>query len=448
MFRRDFLSSLALASTGALAFTPFAAAAQAPGASRAPRAAPVAPTRSAFAPRLLLGIDVLAAEKFAKIRGLRVGLLTNQAGVNNRGVLTLDVLRRAPGVRLVKLFAPEHGLYGDAHANVKVASGRDRRTGLPVFSLYGETRKPTPKMLEGLDALLIDLQDVGARTYTYVSCMKLALEACFEAGVKVIVLDRPNPLGGLKVDGPGLDKKWLSYVGALQVPYVHGLTIGELAIAATRTAGWLNISEEGRRKSQLEVVLMRGWHRSMRWRETGLRWVPTSPRIPHIDSAEFYPITGLGCELDDDFTHGATKRDHSSIWPFRFIRHANKNYAEILRAFNAKRIPGLSFIAHQLRDGTKGIFISINDWNRLRPTELNFYMMQLSCAWARGGTNPFVALSKGNRETFLKHLGSEAFFNDLCRRGAKVNINAWIEKWSRDARRFQDWSKQFWRYRV
>ncbi|MDR3227815.1 MAG: DUF1343 domain-containing protein, partial [Puniceicoccales bacterium] len=376
---------------------------------------------------------------------LRVGLLTHAAGVNGHRVKTIDVLRRAPGVRLVKLFGPEHGIYGNASANVKVGDAIDRRTGLPVYSLYGETRRPKPKMLEGLDALLIDLQDVGARTYTYVSCMIYAMEACFEAGVKVIVLDRPNPLGGLKTDGPGLDKNWKSYVGALRVPYVHGLTIGELALMATRTTGWLTLSEEGRRKGRVEVVKMQGWRRSMRWRDTGLLWVATSPRIPHIDSVDFYPVTGLGCELEDDFTHGA-QGVKASVWPFRFIRHAAKKPPEVERALRAKRIAGLGFNPMLMSDGTKGVFLTIRDWAALRPTELNFHMMQLSCLWAKGGKNPFAALSKGRRDTLIKHIGCEAFFNDLCKRGAAVNVKAWVARWERDGKVFQEWAKRFWLY--
>jgi uncharacterized protein YbbC (DUF1343 family) len=317
--------------------------------------------------------------------------------------------------------------------------------------------------------------------------MKLALEACLEHGVRFIVLDRPNPLGGLKVDGPGLDAKWRSYVGALRVPYVHGLTIGELALAAAQTIGWLDISDAARRRiadaanasaaaataaraaarapntaaivtahsaprpaPPLEVILMRGWRRSMRWRDTGLRWTPTSPRIPHVDSVDFYPITGLGCELDNDFTHGATGRDKGSagyIWPFRFIRHETRNWATVERALRARRIPGLAFTPLAMRDGTKGILVSITDWQRLRPTELNFHMMQLSCAWAPHG-NPFKALPKGKRETFIKHLGSEAFFNALCRDGARLNLTPWLNQWSKNARNFQNWSRQFWLYKT
>ena len=165
---------------------------------------------SAGSPKVLLGIDVLEKLGFEPLFGKRIGLLTNPAGVNSRGISTVDVLRRARGVNLVALFGPEHGIYGNEKAEVPVLDKIDSRTGLPVFSLYGKYRKPTAQMLGKIDALVIDLQDVGARSYTYASCMLLAMEACFEAGKEVVVLDRPNPLGGLKVDGPMLDMEFKS----------------------------------------------------------------------------------------------------------------------------------------------------------------------------------------------------------------------------------------------
>jgi len=267
----------------------------APIATAASAASAPAPARSAaIAPHpIMLGIDVLEANRFEQVAGKRVGLLTHPAGVNRRGVSTVDVLRRAPQVNLVALFGPEHGIYGDEKANVPVDDKIDPRTGLPVYSLYGKYRTPTPKMLSGLDALVIDLQDIGTRSYTYVSCMRLAMQACFEQGVEVIVLDRPNPLGGLKIDGPPLDAKWKSYVGAFRVPYVHGLTIGELARMCKYGPGVMDIDEATRQAGKLTVVPMRGWNRTMRWPETGLKWIPTSPMIPDSAAAAGYPMVGL-----------------------------------------------------------------------------------------------------------------------------------------------------------
>jgi uncharacterized protein YbbC (DUF1343 family) len=207
--------------------------------SKAPKAAPAAPLftppAGLAAPAgnthpVMLGIDVLEAEGFATVKGKRLALLTHPAGVNRKGVPTVEVLHRAAGVKLVALFGPEHGIYGDAPASAKIADTTDKRTGLPVYSLF-PPRRPTKAMLKDIDALVIDLQDIGTRSYTFAAAMRWAMEGCFENNIEVIVLDRPNPLGGLKVDGPPLDPQWarVNYVGAFRVPYVHGLTIGELA---------------------------------------------------------------------------------------------------------------------------------------------------------------------------------------------------------------------------
>src|SRR5690606_31398667 len=187
---------------------------------------PIASTLAAAGDdRVQLGIDVLAARGFDILRKKRVGLLTHPAGVNRQGLSTIEVLRRAPQVHLAALFGPEHGIYGDEKANVPVLDKIDPRTGLPVYSLYGKYRRPTKEMLSKIDVLVVDLQDVGSRSYTYVSAMRYCIEECFLHRKEIVILDRPNPLGGLKVDGPPLDKEWMSYVGAYQVPYVHGLTI-------------------------------------------------------------------------------------------------------------------------------------------------------------------------------------------------------------------------------
>ena len=188
--------------------------------------------------KISLGIDVLIGSQVHKLANKKVGLLTHPAGVNRDGVSTIEILRREPKIYLTALFGPEHGIYGNEKANVFIHNRNDPQTGLPVYSLYGKYRKPSPEMLKGLDVLVIDLQDLGVRSYTFVSCMRLAIEACFENDVEVVVLDRPNPLGGLKVDGPLLEKRWMSYVGAYRVPYVHGLTIGETGYYGSETS-WL-----------------------------------------------------------------------------------------------------------------------------------------------------------------------------------------------------------------
>ena len=235
-----------------------------------------------------LGIDVLQKNNFDLLRGKRVGLVTNQTGVNSAGEKTRLILKKH--VNLVALYTPEHGLDGTEKAGVEIRSRKDPLTGLTAYSLYGDTRKPTPQMLAGIDVLVFDMQDIGCRSYTYISTMGKCLQACAEQGKEFVVLDRPNPLGGNRVEGMGIDPKWISFVGQFPVPYVHGLTMGELALMAN-TKGWMGP------KAKLQVVKMRGWARSMTWPMTGLRWYPTSPNIPLAMSPNYYVITGIvgGC---------------------------------------------------------------------------------------------------------------------------------------------------------
>ena len=261
---------------------------------------------------LELGIDRLAAMDFAPLAGKRVGLITNQTGVTSNGTRTRLILKRAPNVQLVALFSPEHGLDGTAGAGRYVATRRDSATGLTVFSLYGPTRKPSPTMLRGLDALVFDMQDIGCRSYTYVSTMVKCMEAAGEAGIEFIVLDRPNPLGGNRVEGPMIESRWISFVGPLPVPYVHGMTVGELAKMAN-ARGWTG------HKCKLTVIPMSGWSRGTTWSGTGLRWVPTSPNIPRANSCAYYVATGLVGELK------AVETGTGGPTPFEFLSSPGLN---------------------------------------------------------------------------------------------------------------------------
>lgn len=237
------------------------------------------------------GIDVLASHGFDALRGKRVGLITNQTGVNAAGTKTRLVLKKAPGVQLVALFAPEHGLEGTVEAAKYIPNRKDSATGLTVYSLYGPTRKPTAEMLRGLDALVFDMQDIGVRSYTYISTMAKAMEAAGEAGIEFIVLDRPNPLGGERVEGPGVEDQWRSFIGQLPTPYIHGMTAGELA-RMSNAKGWMS------KRCKLTVIPMSGWTRDMTWTETGLHWVQTSPNIPRISSVAYYAATSIYGSLE------------------------------------------------------------------------------------------------------------------------------------------------------
>ena len=406
-------------------------------------AEPVAPREPERVFPVMLGIDVLEADGFAALRGKRVGLLTHPAGVNRQGVSTLELLRHAPQVQLVALYAVEHGLYGKLPASQTYQDGVDPLTRLPLFSLYnGKSHKPTPAQLKSIDALVIDLQDIGSRSYTFSSAMKVALEACFEAGKEVIVLDRPNPLGGLKVDGPPLDGDQMSYVGMFRVPYVHGLTLGELARLAQGTPGVLSIPESVRLRGKLTVVPMKGWRRSMRWPETGLTFVPTSPYVKDFAAVTGYAMTGLGCQIGG-FTHGL-----GTAYPFRALSFPKKSPEELERTLEALHLPGLRFsvIGTIGADGkpNRSVYVEVADWNAWRPTELSFHLMRLAAAW--NPRNPFATAKAADASSFNHHVGSLAWWRALTRDGAKVNVAAFVNDWNQRAQSYQQNVKRFWLY--
>jgi uncharacterized protein YbbC (DUF1343 family) len=391
---------------------------------------------------VMLGIDVLHAQKFAVLAGKRVGLLSHAAAVNRAGEPTWSVLLRAWNVHLVALFAGEHGFDGKLPASAIIPDGTHAASGLPLYSLYGKTRRPTPAALKTIDVLVVDLQDIGSRSYTFVSAMCETMEACFVAGVEVVVLDRPNPLGGRKVDGPPVDPAWRSYVGALPVPYVHGLTIGELARFALATPDALKLTDEQRAAARLTIVPMRGWKRSMRWPDTGLAWQPTSHYISDFAAVEGYAMLGLGCQL------GAWKHGVGKNHPFRGLYYPRKRADDLARELNALNLPGIAFnkidVVNEHGKKVNGVLVEITDWDALRPTEISFHLMRLACAWS--GSNPFRAATKSQMQSFNRHTGSDEFWNAIVREGAKVDIASFVERWTAEAAAFRELSRQFWLY--
>ncbi|MDR2673300.1 MAG: DUF1343 domain-containing protein [Opitutaceae bacterium] len=419
----------------------------APAATAAAPAAPAGAAAHAPQPRpgaIMLGVDTLEAQGFAAVAGKKLGLLSHPAGVNRHGVSTIDILRRAPNARLVALFGPEHGIHGDAPASQNIADTIDARTGLPAYSLYGKNRKPTAAQLKGLDALVVDLQDIGVRSYTFSVCMKYAIEACFENNVEVIVLDRPNPLGGLKVDGPLLDRSLFSGVGAYRIPYVHGLTMGELARMAAGTPGWLDVPEAVRAKGRLSVVPMGGWRRAMRWPDTGLNFAATSPHVRDFAAVMGYAMTGLGCQIGG-FRHGIGTQH-----PFRGLSFNGHPVDGLLRELNALGLPGLAFrkVALIAPGGGApkgaGIYVDVVDWEAWRPTELSFHLMRLACQLAKG--NPFAAARPEAARSFNIHTGSPEWWEALKRDGARVSVDSFVQKWRREAAAYQQASRKFWLY--
>ncbi len=391
---------------------------------------------------VMTGLDVLEAQGFRAITGKRVGLLTHAAARNRAGEHSWTVVSRAPGATLVMLFAAEHGIAGLAPASAVIADQPRGPGGFPVYSIYGKSRRPTSHLLKQIDVMVIDLQDIGSRSYTFISAMREALEACFNAGVEVIVLDRPNPLGGRKVDGPNVDPAWRSYVGAFPIPYVHGLTMGELARLALGTPGVLKIDDKVRARAHLTVVPMRGWRRTMRWPETGLTWYPTSPYVKDFASVEGYAMTGLGCLLGG-WAHGVGRDD-----PFRGLYYPGRSADALVKELTALGLPGLAFrkVERLNREGRKihGVLVDITDWNALRPTELSFHLMRLACAWAP--RNPFAAATVREKQIFLRHVGSAAWWEALVREGARVDVAARVSAWSEAAHAFRERSREFWLY--
>ncbi len=324
---------------------------------------------------VLPGIDVLIEQDFAAIDGMRVGLITNPTGVTSDLRSTVDVLHGSSKVQLVRLFGPEHGVRGEVHAGKHVGHSTDAVTGLPVHSLYGSTRKPTPEMLEQLDAVVFDVQDIGSRSYTYISTLALAMEAAAEQDVAIVVLDRPNPLGGLRIEGRPLDLKYRSFVGHLPVPYCHGMTVGELA-QMINGEGWLT----GGRKCKLTVVPMRGWRRAMMFSDTKLPWVPTSPHIPRAETSFFYAATGIMGELR------VLSEGVGYTLPFELIGHPDLSAQKFAGELNKRRLPGVHFQPYHFKpyygpfkDKTcGGARVVLTDPSRVAITEIQFHAMDVA----------------------------------------------------------------------
>lgn len=347
------------------------------------------------------GIEVLRDEDFAPLRGKRVGLITNPTGIDNSLRATIDILATAPGVKLTALFAPEHGVRGDYTAGASVANDTDPVTGVPVYSLHGRTRRPSAETLRDVDVLVYDIQDIGCRSYTFISTMGLAMEAAAAAGKEFVVLDRPNPLGGLRVEGPLVDKDCISFVSQYPIPYVYGLTPGELAL-------YLNDSGIiGSQKVQLTVIPMKGWHRSMTFAETGMPWVPTSPHIPTPEAALLYPATGIMGELD------YVSIGVGYTLPFSLSGAPWINARQLADAMSALHLKGVEFRPLYYRPyyakfkdkSLGGIEIYVTDPVKADLSILQFYIMQ-EIVRLYPEHKPFAAATASQLSMFDKVCGS------------------------------------------
>jgi uncharacterized protein YbbC (DUF1343 family) len=382
---------------------------------------------AAAAPQVQLGNDVLANGGFKELTGKRVGLITNPSGVSRIGESTIDLLRRAPEVRLVALFGPEHGITGDVKAGEWIAERTDKRTGLPVHSLYGTTRKPTPSMLKGLDALVYDLQDTGVRSYTFISTMGLAMEACAEAGIEFVVLDRPNPLGGERVEGPMLDSRLRSFVGQWNIPYAYGMTCGELA-RMINGEGWI------RKPCQLIVVPMHGWRRSMVWHDTGLTWAPTSPNVPRADSPLYYAATGLFGELAGGSGANIGTRLRR---PFECViapwLDANK-FSAAMRGYGLRGVSFPTFSVLHEGQRLQGVSLKIGDPAHAPLVPINFYL--LDAIRSASGRDLFTEAVQRNKDfqMFDKVCGTDEIRRDLKAGKTAIEI---IHSWKSGEEEFR-----------
>lgn len=319
------------------------------------------------------GVEVLRDRNFDILQGKRVGLITNPSGVDNKLRSTVDILNEAPGVRLTGLYGPEHGVRGDVHAGDNVGNSIDAATGVPVHSIYGKYRKPTAEMLDSVDVLVYDIQDNGCRSFTFISTMGLAMEACAELDKEFVVLDRPNPAGANKIEGCVVEDSCFSFVSQFAIPYLYGLTPGELAT-------YLN--EEGLihggKKVKLTVVPMEGYDRSMSFEQTGMPWVLPSPHQPNAESAIYYPATGILGELY------YVSIGVGYTLPFKLVAADWIDAAELNRRLNALEIPGVMFRPIHIKpfystgkgENLQGVEIYVTDAQAAPLTLIQFYILQ------------------------------------------------------------------------
>ncbi len=319
------------------------------------------------------GIEVLRDNNFEGLHGKRVGLITNPTGVDNNLKSTIDILFEAPDVELVGLYSPEHGVRGDVHAGDKVDASVDKATGVPMYSIYGATYKPTPEMLKDVDVLIYDIQDNGCRSFTFISTMGAAMEACAEQGKKFMVLDRPNPIGGDKIEGNIVEDSCFSFVSKFPIPYLYGLTPGELA---------MYLNEErliaGGKKTDLTVVPMEGYKRDMDFRATCMPWVLPSPHIPTSETALYYPMSGILGELY------AISIGVGYTEPFKLFCAEWIDAPELARRMNGLNLPGMKFRPIYIKpfystgkgENLQGIEAYVVDKNIAPITLTQFYVMQ------------------------------------------------------------------------
>ena len=386
------------------------------------------------------GIEVLRQSGFEALKGKRVGLITNPTGIDNKLKSTIDILAEAPEVKLTALFAPEHGVRGNYVAGASVANETDAKTGVQVFSLHGKTRKPTSEMLKNVDVLVYDIQDIGTRSYTFISTMGLAMEAAAENGKEFMVLDRPNPLGGNKVEGNLVEPASRSFVSQYPIPYIYGLTPGELA----RFLNDEGLLKNGV-KAKLEVIPMEGWHRLMTFAETGMPWVLPSPHIPDPSTSILYPATGIMGELD------YVSIGVGYTLPFKLAGAPWIDAQTLSERLTALNIPGVEFrplyykpfYALYKGENINGVEIYVTDEEKAPLSLIQFYIMQ-ELAAMYPNQKAFDKATQSRISMFDKVCGSPKV-RELFTRNYKVaDLSPF---WNKDVDSFKSRSEIYYLYR-
>ncbi|MFI0435688.1 MAG: exo-beta-N-acetylmuramidase NamZ domain-containing protein [Parachlamydiaceae bacterium] len=363
--------------------------------------------------KVVLGVENLFTPSYSAIlRGKKVGLITNHTAIDSNGASTADLFKqhaKSCDYTLLALFAPEHGLKGIQHAGESVKADRDS-DGFPVYSLHGATRRPTPEMLKGVTLLVYDIQDIGSRSYTYISTLFYAMEEAAKANIPFVVVDRPNPLGGELVDGPALEDQWRSFVGYINVPYCHGLTVGELAHY---------FNGEYKVGCDLTVIPMRGWNRRMHFNDTGLTWIPTSPQVPDAQTAFHYPTTGLLGELQ------IVNIGVGYTLPFKVIGAPWINSDQFVERLNAQQFPGVRFqpfhytpfFGRFAGEACHGALIVITDHRTYLPVTTQFLLLGILKTLYPSHFQKGIEASGQREEMFNKVNGTAEVYRILKEEG-------------------------------
>ena len=397
------------------------------------------------APEVKTGIEVLRDNGFKELQGKRVGLVTNPTGVDRNLVSTVDILANAEGVELVALYGPEHGVRGNVHAGGHVDSSVDPATGLPVYSLYGATRKPTKEMLDSIDVIVYDIQDNGCRSFTYISTLGLLMEAAAEYDKELMVLDRPNPLGGNKVEGCYVEPGYFSFVSQFRIPYLYGLTVGELATLLNEEG--LVVGEKGDKepfKCRLTVIPMEGWSRDMLYADTKLPWVLPSPHVPQPESAIYYPASGILGEL------GYMSIGVGYTLPFQLCFFLWIDAEKLAAALNGRGIEGVRFRPLYIQpfysahagENLGGVQMYVTDFDKVELSAIQFQVLE-AVAELYPEKKVFDNANEGRYRMFDQVCGTNYIRETFAKNNRYADIQ---EYWNKDVAAFKELSAKYYLY--